>query len=129
LGVFFAMDYRTTCLAQGASAIGGGALLLLLPGPILGGFAFDSPPAALLFARMFGAALLALGGSLLAARELDPVARRPLVAANAACDAALTLAVGGGVGAGLVGPLGWVLVGLFAVNGASWAAVWARDRR
>jgi len=108
-----------------------GLMLLLSPAlvvPFLLGTSLDAP-AALVVARVAGAALLSLGGACWLARDDGPSrARRGLVAAmllyNSVAAAVLASA---GAGVRLVGVLMWPAVALHAVL-AVWctACVWRR---
>lgn len=121
------LEYRTTCAVQGASAVVGGLVLVLVPAPLLGVLGVAAGPGALLLARLLGGVLVGLGGSLAGARDLPPgPGRTALLAGNAACDVALATVSAFGVASGDLGGLGWVLVALFGVNALSWSALLAR---
>jgi hypothetical protein len=118
------LDFRSTCVVQAVSALLAGAVLLVAPGVLLGLFGLAGPASTELLGRMFGGVLIALGATLIAARDLaDPVARRWLLVGNAVCDAAITGFLALAVSGGLTGPIGWVLVALFAINAISWVAL------
>ncbi|MFT4975065.1 MAG: hypothetical protein ACI8S6_000952 [Myxococcota bacterium] len=77
-----------------------------------------------LLGRLSGGLLIALGGTLWGMRSVeDPDIRQTTVRANAACDVALAVVLLAATAGGTLPWTGWVLVGLFAVNAASWMMV------
>ena len=109
-----------------------GLMLLLSPGlvvPFLLGTSLGAP-AALVVARMAGAALLSLGGACWLARDDEPSrARRGLVAAMLLYNSvAVAVLANAGAGARLVGVLTWPAVALHAAL-TVWCIASLRSRR
>jgi hypothetical protein len=115
------ISYRSVCTAHAGAALLGGFAVLLMPGPMLQLFALEATDTTQLVGRLFGGVLFALGGTLVVAREVTM--RRSqvvLMMTNAACDAALAMAIGLFAWQSQGSPLLWGLAALFAVNLGSW---------
>ena len=115
------MDFRAVCTTQAFSALGGGAFLLVLPGPLLSLFGLGTESGTQLVARMLGGVLFALGATLFGVRDLEPRDQRIRVTVgNAVCDGLITGWIALDVARGALPMLALVLVALFAINCASW---------
>jgi hypothetical protein len=115
------MSYRSVCTAHAGAALLGGFAVLLMPGPMLQLFALEVSDTTQLVGRMFGGVLFALGGTLVVAREVTVRrAQVTLMMTNAACDAALALALALFAWQTQGSPLLWGLAALFTINLGSW---------
>jgi hypothetical protein len=126
------MVTRTLLIATALVETPTGVMLLVSPALVaafLLGASLDAP-AALVVARMAGAALLSLGGACWLARDDGPSrARRGLVAAMLLYNAvAVAILASAGAGARLVGILTWPAVVLHAALAVWCVASLRRDR-
>lgn len=117
------LDFRKVATLQGWSALIWGIILLVAPSPVLGILAIQADASDLVLARLAGAMLFALGATLFVARETTEEDRRTRVAfGNATADLAMVVVLGTATFTGVLGPVGYGVSALFAVNVASWLA-------
>jgi hypothetical protein len=115
------MSFRAVCSTQAASSLVSGAVLLVLPSPLLGLFGLPHDAGTQIVARILGGVLFALGASLLGARELTGrEARVRVMLGNAVCDGCVALLLGSAWLAGQLPTTGAALALLFAGNCVSW---------
>ena len=85
-------SFRTVCTTQAAASLSSGALLLLLPSPVLGLFSLPADVGTQIVARMLGGILFALGATLLGARDVTaPDQRIRIMLGNAVCDGCIAV--------------------------------------
>lgn len=115
------MDFRGVVRIQMGSALGGGVVLLLVPGLLLAPFGITPTPHVEIVARMLGGVLFALGATLAGvAGVTDRPAQVRVCVGNAVCDGALALFLGVGTISGTLSVFTWGLVAVFAGNCLSW---------
>jgi hypothetical protein len=117
-------SFRTVCTTQAASALASGALLLVLPWPVLALFSLPTEPGTQIVARILGGVLFALGATLLGARDVeDPSQRLRILLGNAVCDGSVAVLLLASVATGTLTLSGAGLALLFAVNAGTWLLV------
>ena len=120
------MNFRATCMTQGASAVLFGAVLLVLPGPLLLLFGFGGPDVEVV-GRIAGGMMLALGATLLSVRDVGPELRLQVCIGNGLCDVALTVLLALATRDHVANQLGYALTAIFLANALSWGIA-SRDR-
>lgn len=116
------LDFQRQCTLQAASALIFGVVLLVAPMPLLSMLDINPHDQLELVARMLGGMLFALGATLMSVRHTqDRVTRIRLAAGNATCDLSVAVFVAVAAYRGVIGPLGWLLVGTFTLNALTWA--------
>lgn len=118
--------FRRVATTQAVAALVWGALLLLVPGFVIGLLGAQTDAAGLLMGRFGGGMLFALGATLWTTRDsADPDQRTRIAVANAAVDGSVALFLGLGFWSGVTsGPIGGMVVLLFSLNVVSWLGAW-----
>lgn len=117
------LDFRKVATGQAWSAILWGIVLLIVPGLVLGMLQITADASVLILARLAGAMLFALGATLFVARNTEDEDQRTRTAfGNATADLAMVVVIGTGALTGVIGPVGYGLTAVFAVNVLVWMA-------
>jgi hypothetical protein len=115
------VDFASVVRIQMFSAIGGGVLLLAVPGLLLAPFGLGGSPGTEIVARLLGGVLFALGATLAGVRDVtDRPAQIRVCVGNAVCDGCIALFLAVDTTRGVIGVAGWLLVAIFAGNCLSW---------
>jgi hypothetical protein len=115
------MNYTSVCRIQALSSLVAGAVLLVVPGPLLALFGLPGDLGTQVLARMLGGVLWALGATLIVAKDAsDRESRTRVCIGNAVCDGCVAMFLSAYTLRGALSATGWILVAIFAWNALSW---------